>query len=460
MVDELANLQIAKDEDDLVCDQEYGEEIDDEFKLCLVGKVLTNSAVHFSSMRTVLRKLWHPLEGVLITKMEDKIVLFQFYNKLDLKRVTDGTPWFFNRYLIIFHRMERGEDPVQVLLVFSNFWVQVRNLPLGSMSERMTRQLENFMGHFLEYDATIITRGVKNFMRIRVCLDNESRWLRKEPKTMAKSEVGVEVRRKNKFMETTMNDQSHNTRRREIIIQSKGKEVLEGCNRDMKGVDIEMRTNDNKYEEEPDILEDAQISSMVTVPENRLSVAANKKKQKLMKETWRGFGKKCGFDNGIDISAEGSQGGLFLGWKQGISINLISFSKSHIDVEVGYDNDMTESIWGAWDLLESEVGWRIGDRKTVNIWNNTWLPYFGNKKLPHRLRDCTSSGVDSGEFEVGNQFTNNDSFIGALKQHSIKNGVNNHVVKSKSDKFEVKCAVQAGTCSWKIYASLRKMTGL
>ncbi len=80
--------------------------------------------------------------------------------------------------------------------------------------------------------------------------------------------------------------------------------------------------------------------------------------------------------------------------------------------------------------------------------------------LPHRLRDRTSSGVDFGELEVGNQFTNKDSFIGALKQHSIKNGVNYHVVKSKSDKFEVKCAVQDGTCSWKIYASLRKRTGL
>ena len=51
--------------------------------------------------------------------------------------------------------------------------------------------------------------------------------------------------------------------------------------------------------------------------------------------------------------------------------------------------------------------------------------------LPHRVRDRTSSGVDVGELEVGNQFTNKDSFIGALKQHSIKNGVNYHVVNQK-----------------------------
>lgn len=52
--------------------------------------------------------------------------------------------------------------------------------------------------------------------------------------------------------------------------------------------------------------------------------------------------KKCGFDSGIYISAEGSRRGLSLIWKQGISINLISFSKSRINVEVGDVNGMAE----------------------------------------------------------------------------------------------------------------------
>ncbi|KAH1056767.1 hypothetical protein J1N35_034832 [Gossypium stocksii] len=64
MEDELANLNITDHEEDPIYDHEYGEEIDDEFRLCLVGKVLTNSAVHFPSMRTVLVELWHPIEAV------------------------------------------------------------------------------------------------------------------------------------------------------------------------------------------------------------------------------------------------------------------------------------------------------------------------------------------------------------------------------------------------------------
>ncbi len=57
--------------------------------------------------------------------------------------------------------------------------------------------------------------------------------------------------------------------------------------------------------------------------------------------------------------------------------------------------------------------------------------------LPHRRRDRTSSSLDSGELEVGKEFSSKDSFLGALKQQSIMNGVNYHVVKSKFEKFEV-----------------------
>ncbi|MFQ6623646.1 hypothetical protein Gotur_003348 [Gossypium turneri] len=44
-------------------------------------------------------------------EIEDKHILFRFYSKIDLKWVMDGMPWFFNRHLIVFHRLIRGEDP-------------------------------------------------------------------------------------------------------------------------------------------------------------------------------------------------------------------------------------------------------------------------------------------------------------------------------------------------------------
>ncbi|KAA3490036.1 BEACH domain-containing lvsC [Gossypium australe] len=47
---------------------------------------------------------------------------------------------------------------------------------------------------------------------------------------------------------------------------------------------------------------------------------------------------KCGFENGIDIGAMGSRGGLSSGWKGNSLVSLKSFSSFHIDVEI-HDND-------------------------------------------------------------------------------------------------------------------------
>ncbi|KAA3464886.1 reverse transcriptase [Gossypium australe] len=44
--------------------------------------------------------------------------------------------------------------------------------------------------------------------------------------------------------------------------------------------------------------------------------------------------RRCGFFNGIDVPAEGSRGGLSLGWNGGHLVTLKSFSKNHIDVEI------------------------------------------------------------------------------------------------------------------------------
>ncbi|KAH1073741.1 hypothetical protein J1N35_026069 [Gossypium stocksii] len=51
---------------------------------------------------------------------------------------------------------------------------------------------------------------------------------------------------------------------------------------------------------------------------------------------------KCGFPNGIDVSACGSKGGLSLGWKCNKLISLRNFSNSHIDVDI-QDPEIDES---------------------------------------------------------------------------------------------------------------------
>ncbi|MFQ6669210.1 hypothetical protein Gotur_034551, partial [Gossypium turneri] len=167
----LANLNIMDKEvdplvvvrDDIPADPEYG--------LCLVGRVLTDRIVNFSSLKNTLANLWYPLRGVSIMEIEDKHILFQFYSEIDLKRVMDGMPWFFNQHLIVFHRLIKGEDPSTVLLWTIVFWVQIHNLPARFITEGMTRDQQVDFGWDLSLRATL-KRGGQLI----------SKWLREESK--------------------------------------------------------------------------------------------------------------------------------------------------------------------------------------------------------------------------------------------------------------------------------------
>ncbi|XP_052886906.1 uncharacterized protein LOC128295383 [Gossypium arboreum] len=154
-----------------------------------------------------------------------------------------------------------------------------------------------------------------------------------------------------------------------------------------------------------------------------------------------GSGNECDADPPREASSDGAEVALFS------KLELVPTIPE--DVEGGTDDEEEDPRFRAYTPL--------AHMHNVDISQDDALEF---PDLPHRRRDCTSSSLNSGELEVGKEFSNKDSFLGTLKQHSIINGVNYNVVKSKSNKFEAKCAVQDGTCSWKIMASLRKKIGL
>ncbi|KAH1047077.1 hypothetical protein J1N35_037861 [Gossypium stocksii] len=165
----IANLKLMDEEE-----EELNGEIPIEawnYQRCLVGRCLTDSVVHFPSLRNTMADLWHPIGGICISDLGDKRYLFQFFHEIDIQRVRSGTPWFFNNHMLILQTVPVGEDPSSVCLNFTDFWVQIHNLPNGLMTEGMAKQLGDFIGRFMEYDNAIPTMAVRNFIRVQVCLD-------------------------------------------------------------------------------------------------------------------------------------------------------------------------------------------------------------------------------------------------------------------------------------------------
>ncbi|MFQ6664581.1 hypothetical protein Gotur_031645 [Gossypium turneri] len=116
----------------------------------LVGCFLTTSTIHFPAMKSTMANLWHPIKGVRICDLGEKRYLFQFFHAMDMNRVLKGSPWTFNNHLLVLYKLELGEDPLQIPLVLTHFWVQIYNIPTGLFSDILAVQLGNFLGNFMK----------------------------------------------------------------------------------------------------------------------------------------------------------------------------------------------------------------------------------------------------------------------------------------------------------------------
>ncbi|MBA0849139.1 hypothetical protein Goshw_012043 [Gossypium schwendimanii] len=92
--------------------------------------------------------------GISISDLGEKRFLFWSYVEVDIARVIQGSPWTFSNHLLVFHRLEKGEDPLQVLLYYVDFWVQVHDLPVGFYNEQLARRGSNEIGCVLEGNTT------------------------------------------------------------------------------------------------------------------------------------------------------------------------------------------------------------------------------------------------------------------------------------------------------------------
>lgn len=168
---QLAELDIENEENEELTFEEGVEEEHNRFELCLVGRFLTEKNINVRAMKSKMADLWKPAMGISIKDLKPGIFLFQFYHKEDMNWALDKGPWTFDNALLVLSSIRTGEDPVKIPLFEVEFWVQIYELPVGLMTEAVGKQLGNFFGTFIQYDATNNSRIWREFMRIRIKLD-------------------------------------------------------------------------------------------------------------------------------------------------------------------------------------------------------------------------------------------------------------------------------------------------
>lgn len=140
-------------------------------KLCIVGRFLSEGKIDFPAMQQTLAALWRPGMGVYMKELDINLFLFQFFHEVDVKRVMEGCPWSFNRKAMIMRRLKDGENPRSVILNNMELWVQVYDLRVGFMTEKILTEIGNSMGGFVSSCPSNFTGAWREYLRVRVNLD-------------------------------------------------------------------------------------------------------------------------------------------------------------------------------------------------------------------------------------------------------------------------------------------------
>lgn len=168
---QLKDLSLSIEEDDRFdCEAVTDENVDECVKLALVGRFLTDFQINFWGYECPNGEYLGPGKGLLVKDLGSNLYFFQFYHAVDMQRILEGGQWSFDNNLLILEKLTAGDRVFTVPLFNVPMWVQIYDLPVGLMTERVGKMMGDFIGTFMEYDAR--NAAVRNsYFRIRVLLD-------------------------------------------------------------------------------------------------------------------------------------------------------------------------------------------------------------------------------------------------------------------------------------------------
>ncbi|XP_045791974.1 uncharacterized protein LOC123886726 [Trifolium pratense] len=166
----LENLNLGEEEV-LNFELEENETEQDDVSLCLVGRFVHDRPIKFNVMKVRLAEVWRPVKGMSVKQSSHGLYLFKFFHPLDIEAVIKGGPWTFDNFTLIVERLKVGVSLYDIPLFHVNFWVQIHNVPVGMMIEKVGKGLANYIGEFLEYDKNNNTSFWRQYMRVKVRVD-------------------------------------------------------------------------------------------------------------------------------------------------------------------------------------------------------------------------------------------------------------------------------------------------
>uniref|UniRef100_A0A803L2P2 CCHC-type domain-containing protein n=1 Tax=Chenopodium quinoa TaxID=63459 RepID=A0A803L2P2_CHEQI len=170
IADRWAQMSINEEESNIVDISEVSStEQEARVSLLLIGKLLTDRGVNFEAFKRTMIQSWMMKGKVVIRSLGINLYAFQFFHWRDKERVMTGRPWCFEQNLLLLNSISGDEQPTEVSLTHSPFWIRIENLPFNCRSDAQVRAIAANLGEVLEVEEEMLMMGKSR--RVKVNLD-------------------------------------------------------------------------------------------------------------------------------------------------------------------------------------------------------------------------------------------------------------------------------------------------
>ncbi|KAH7864775.1 hypothetical protein Vadar_033674 [Vaccinium darrowii] len=144
---------------------------EDECRTSLFGKIISQKPVNFSGLQTTMGLIWGNPKNFRVLEVGKGIYQFILPSEVDVIRILNGKPWFFNNHFLILERWNPKLQPSQYCFNYTPIWVQFWGLPIQFISTEVGLKLGAKISTV--EDVAIPATGSKDgrFVRARVYMD-------------------------------------------------------------------------------------------------------------------------------------------------------------------------------------------------------------------------------------------------------------------------------------------------
>lgn len=145
------------------------EEVVDEW--VLAGKFLSKRRINLEAVVKALKSIWKTSENFEVQDAEDNTTLFLFQKEVDMNRVLWASPWSFNKYLLVLHKLRKGDSVSTISFDKAPSWIQIHGLPMRMQTKGVAEKIVGPMGVIEKVDVGPRGFSIGKYLRVRLIID-------------------------------------------------------------------------------------------------------------------------------------------------------------------------------------------------------------------------------------------------------------------------------------------------